>query len=95
MNTWLVVVAYDVVEDRSRQRLRKLLRQFGLPLQKSVFEARLSAKERQRLVERATEIIDPETDQLVVYTIASRQEGSIVVVGLPREEPVQERWFVV
>ena len=95
MNTWLVVVTYDVVEDRARRQLRKLLRQFGLPLQKSVFEARLTAKERTRLVERAEAILDPETDQLVLYTIASRQEHAIRVVGLPRQEPVVETFFVI
>ena len=91
----LFVIAYDVVSDRRRDRLHGLLVQFGLPVQKSVFEARLTPSERERLLARAARIIDSETDQLALYPIGASHEERIRTVGLSRDDVPVETSFVV
>lgn len=43
------LVAYDIREDKKRARLRKLLKQYGVPVQKSVFSCVLNPKRYQEL----------------------------------------------
>lgn len=91
----LFVVAYDVTEDKRRGRVRKLLREYGEPVQRSVFEARLTRRERERLLARAERLVDLTTDSLVLYPIAPRSEAGIVALGQPRPEIRAPRFFIV
>ena len=64
-----VVVAYDVRDDRTRERLRRLLWRHGLsPISKSVYAGRLSWDKALRLASRASEILGP-SDSLVVIPV--------------------------
>lgn len=93
--TRLVVMSYDIPDDTRRQRLHDLLRQYGRRVQYSVFEARLTADEVSDLVRRAARMLEPTTDQLVVYPISPRSEAQIAVVGIERDALVDERYFIV
>jgi CRISPR-associated endonuclease Cas2 len=79
----------------ARSRLHALLKQYGTRVQWSAFEARLTPRERQGLLRRASRLIDPATDRLVAYVIPANAETSIVAVGLPRPKVEEERFFVV
>lgn len=46
------VVAYDIEDDRARDRIAELMERFGVRVQKSVFECRLEDKELARLIRR-------------------------------------------
>ena len=52
------VLAYDMVDDRKRTRLADLLLDYGDRVQKSVFEADLTTKQREEVLLRATKILD-------------------------------------
>lgn len=93
--TTLCILIYDVVDDRRRDRLHGLLKQFGHAVQYSAFEARLTKAERRRLWERAARIVDPATDTLILYPIASRQEERIQTLGRPRQEVVEKTYFIM
>jgi CRISPR-associated endonuclease Cas2 len=86
---------YDVSSDRKRDKLHDLLKQYGVPVQKSAFEGRLTFIERQRLVREASRYIDIETDRFVLYTISKDQEKNIITTGLSRPEIPEERYFLV
>ncbi len=91
----LTVLVYDVALDRRREKLYALLKEYGVPVQKSAFEARLTIWERRRLLERATAILDPNEDRFVIYVIPGDREASIVSLGLPRPEVKVPRFFIV
>lgn len=59
MTKQFLVVAYDIPDDRRRQRLHHVLEGFGTPVQYSVFECLLEDKEVARLkqaVKRSTSL---------------------------------------
>jgi CRISPR-associated protein Cas2 len=91
----LTVMIYDVAEDGRRNRLFALLKQYGTAVQKSAFEGRLSVTERERLVKRAGELIDPATDRFIMYTVAAPQERNIVCIGQPRPTIISETYYIV
>ncbi len=64
-----VVVAYDVRDDRRRERLRRLLWRYGLsPISKSVYAGRLGWDKARRLAAAASELLGP-SDTLVVLPL--------------------------
>lgn len=57
-----VLVAYDVADDRLRQRLARLLEGYGTRVQQSVFECPLRAAERDALLRRLREVLPADDD---------------------------------
>ena len=68
---YIVLVIYDISEDRRRARMVKCLERYGVRVQKSALEGFLSEKKYDRLIEAATRLIDPETDSLRIYLLAN------------------------
>lgn len=93
--TLLTVMVYDISDDWRRRKMHALLLEYGLPVQRSAFEGRLTAAERGRLATRAAPFIDPATDMLVIYTVAREQERAIRTIGIPRPPVHEQRWFIV
>ncbi len=81
------VIAYDVVDDRRRTRIMKLLKGFGFHAQKSVFECYLTPEQLQRLLRRLKKEMDEEMDNIRVYGLTLEQVDQVTVLGrgeLPR-----------
>ena len=67
---YIVLVIYDIVENKRRSRMVKCVERYGIRVQKSAFEAFLSKKKYERLVEETSRLIDLETDSLRIYLLA-------------------------
>ncbi len=64
-----VVVAYDIVDDRKRLRVAKLMKQYGVRVQKSVFECILDDRRYLRMKEQIEKLIDWEEDGVRYYSL--------------------------
>jgi CRISPR-associated protein Cas2 len=85
----LIVVSYDVPNNRRRTRLAHALLDFGERVQLSVFECLLEAPDLERLRERVKrEIAEPE-DSVRIYRFceACRQKVEILGPGKATEDP--------
>ena len=67
---YIVLVIYDIVDNKRRSRMVKCVERYGIRVQKSAFEAFLSKKKYERLVEETSRLIDLETDSLRIYLLA-------------------------
>ncbi|MFQ5410208.1 MAG: CRISPR-associated endonuclease Cas2 [Anaerolineales bacterium] len=76
-----VVVVYDISNDKRRTRLHKRLKDFGTPVQYSVFECILDAEglEKMRAVVRRT--IRPRVDHVRFYTLCNACRKKVAVTG--------------
>lgn len=64
-----VIVAYDVRDDKVRERVRRLLWRYGLsPISKSVYAGRLTWNKAERLAKRLSEVLDS-TDLVVIVPV--------------------------
>ena len=63
----LVVISYDIEDDRTRTRLAHKLKDFGPRVQLSVFEADVSDKEFQRLKKMINNVKLGEADSIRIY----------------------------
>lgn len=68
---YIVLVIYDITDDRRRTRMVKCLERYGIRVQKSAFEAFLTEKKYERMMELTSSLIDPATDSLRVYLLAN------------------------
>jgi CRISPR-associated protein Cas2 len=85
----LIVVSYDVPDDRRRTRLAHTLKDFGERVQYSVFECRLDERALQTLRERVTRLIDPKEDSLRIYRLCRECDRLLEVLGTAKrtEDP--------
>lgn len=80
------VLAYDIASDRRRAAIRKVLAEFGLPVQESVFVFALSTSEWRELKRRVLHLANRRQDDIRVWTLCRDcQQRSNVWSGVPRE----------
>jgi CRISPR-associated protein Cas2 len=79
----LIVVSYDVPDDRRRTRLAHTLKDFGERVQYSVFECRLDERALQALRLRITRLIDPAEDSLRIYRLCLECDRQLELWGRP------------
>jgi len=71
MGKQFLVVAYDIPDDRRRQRLHHRLEGFGTPVQYSVFECLLEAKDVARLKRAVARTISKRKDHVRYYYLCA------------------------
>jgi CRISPR-associated protein Cas2 len=76
----LTVFVYDVTHPRTRRRVSAYFEDFAVRVQKSVFEARLTASRTQAITKTATALLDP-GDSLRVYAVAAAGRPRCHAVG--------------
>jgi CRISPR-associated protein Cas2 len=86
-----LVLAYDISDDKRRERLRKTLLRFGTPVQYSVFECDLSPRQLQRMRKAVLEVIELPEDNVRYYQLCRGCVQSAEVFGgrpVTRRNPV-------
>jgi len=75
-----IVVSYDIVDDRRRARLHRVLKNFGTRVQYSVFECMLEPKDFTRLQATVTLVVKRD-DHVRYYRLCEQCERQVMVIG--------------
>ena len=75
------IVSYDITSNKRRRHVDRALLGYGSRVQKSVFEALLSNKEYERMVERLSGLIDEDTDSVRVYVLCESCKTRLKILG--------------
>ena len=67
---YIVLVIYDIVDNKKRYKMVKCLERYGVRVQKSAFEAFLTKKKFESMSQKASKLIDKEVDSLRIYLLA-------------------------
>jgi CRISPR-associated protein Cas2 len=78
----LILVSYDVPDDRRRTRLAHTLKDFGKRVQYSVFECRLDEDQVARLSARMEKLVAPEEDSVRIYRLCANCDAKVEIQGL-------------
>lgn len=70
MSRRLAVIAYDIESHRTRRRVHRILQEWRLDGQRSVHECCLSEAEATELFVQLAEVIDQESDRLLLAWLA-------------------------
>ena len=89
----LIVVSYDVVNDKRRTKIHKALMSYGQWMQYSVFECDITQEQYLKLRQRLDELIDDESDNVRFYFLCEACEGKIERIG--GRQPLKEGAIIV
>jgi CRISPR-associated protein Cas2 len=90
----LVLVVYDVPDDKRRVKLANFLEGYGRRVQKSVFECFISLDEMKRLHEKVRKRVKPTEDNVRFYWIAQDAVGRTLTIGSPAPEPPPKAYII-
>jgi CRISPR-associated protein Cas2 len=79
--TIFVVITYDVVADKRRNRIFKALKNHGRHVQYSVFECELRPPHFERLRAKLEKLINPAEDNIRFYFLDKAAIGKIEEIG--------------
>jgi len=77
----LIIISYDIVKNRQRLRVAKLLSDYGQRVQKSVFECDISEGQFTQLRQKIEAIINRKDDSVRYYFLCGRCRQHIEVSG--------------
>ena len=76
------IISYDIVLDRRRTKVMKLLKGYGTRVQYSVFECDLTAAQLERIGRELRKLIDLDTDSVRCYLLDEAAKQRIRIVGI-------------
>jgi CRISPR-associated protein Cas2 len=78
-----VVVVYDISHNKRRTKLHNTLKNFGSPVQYSVFECLLDEVALQRMKQAVLRVIKPRLDRVRYYPLCQRCLKGVEVTSGP------------
>lgn len=66
---FIVLIIYDIVDNKRRNKMVKCLESYGVRVQKSAFEALLNVKQYNKLIRVSSCLIDVHEDSLRIYIL--------------------------
>ncbi|MDF5710442.1 MAG: CRISPR-associated endonuclease Cas2 [Nostoc sp. S4] len=90
----LVVVVYDIPDDKRRTKLSNFLEGYGRRVQFSVFECFLNLDEMRQLFEKSKKLVKPSEDNVRFYWISEDAVKKVLTIG--SEEPAAPpKYYVI
>lgn len=86
----LILVSYDIADNKRRNKIAKTLLDYGERVQYSVFECNLNQKLQNTLLKELKKIINDEKDSVRIYPMRADSAAQVQVLGLakpPAEDP--------
>lgn len=91
----LIVVSYDIVDDKKRTQLAKQLLNFGTRVQYSVFECELNKKQLEQMKTTALKYVNLSKDSLRIYKLCDTCMTQIESFGIKRGWAEEDKDVIV
>lgn len=88
-----IVVSYDIVNDKSRNRVAKTLENFGTRVQYSVFECNLTETQFTNLKKKLFKLIKQDRDSVRYYRLCQECLNNVEIVG--KGEITQDKEYYI
>ena len=66
MKKFIVLIIYDIVDNKVRLKMVKFLERYGVRVQKSAFEALLNRKQYDTMIRQCSRLINQEQDCVIL-----------------------------
>ena len=77
-----VVVCYDITDNKRRVKIAKILEDYGVRAQYSVFECVIDEKHYNEMKERILAVMEEETDKVYFYNLCLKCQQDIETYGI-------------
>ncbi|MCA9840133.1 MAG: CRISPR-associated endonuclease Cas2 [Trueperaceae bacterium] len=92
--TYYLVIAYDTPSDKRRNKLVKLLKNYGERRQYSLFELRVSKDQLAKLKQGILKVVDEAEDTLAIYFLSPETLKRTFRIGHAELKSLEEPDFV-
>lgn len=79
-----IAVSYDISDDRRRNKVLNILKDYGTHVQYSVFECNLNSEQFQKLHQRIKSVIKEGEDNVRFYFLCQACVERVIIVGYGR-----------
>ena len=76
------IITYDIVNDKVRRQVVKILTAYSLRVQKSVFEGQVKQKSIDELMAKLEKVIKMDEDSIRCYQVCQKCEEQIRIIGI-------------
>lgn len=76
-----MIVAYDITEVKRLNKIAKIMLDYGVRVQKSIFEIDVTPRAFRELKERVEKIIVKELDGVKYYPLCEKCAGTVEIIG--------------
>jgi CRISPR-associated protein Cas2 len=83
----MVVVVYDIPDQKRRTRLSNFLLGYGTRIQLSVFECFITMEEMRKLYQLVKNQVKPDEDNVRFYWISSESASLALTIGSQKPQP--------
>lgn len=90
----LVLVVYDIADDKRRTKLATFLGGYGRRVQYSVFECFLSLMDMQKLHHQIAKLVKPDEDNVRLYWVPVDALPRTLTIGSLPPEPPPESYII-
>ena len=77
----MFIVCFDICDEKRLRRVSREMGNFGVRVQKSVFECHLDESEYKELQSRLAKLIKETEDTVRYYPVCSKDQGAILING--------------
>ncbi len=74
-------ICYDIVDNRRRNRIAKILLDYGERVQYSVFEVDIDAKQLETLMGRMKRELNDSEDSVLIYALCETCKTKLKIIG--------------
>lgn len=89
-----MVVAYDIADGRRLNRVAKVMKDYGVRVQKSIFEVEVSAAVFAQMKLRTESEMEPAEDGVKYFPLCERCADTLISLGLCAKE-LDERPYAI
>ncbi len=77
------IICYDTPSDRRRRKLHRMLKNYAVAVQKSVFETFLEGTRFEEMLKRIGNLVDPSVDSVRIYSMTRESQREMKLIGFP------------
>lgn len=88
------LIAYDIRHPTRLRKLAKIAQDYGLRMQKSVFEAKMTPSEFQNMKKRMQSAIEPSEDGIKIFRLCQSCAAKRTGAGRGRPELPDAAWHI-
>ena len=76
-----MIVAYDIAEPRRLNKVAKLIKDYGVRVQKSIFEVNVDDRRFDEMKARVEEVIEASEDGVKYFPLCEKCAGTVEIIG--------------
>lgn len=89
-----MIVAYDITSPRRITKVAKILKDYGMRVQKSIFEVAVNTVLFKEMKRRIEGVIVPETDGVKYFPVCEKCAGTVEIIGQGQYTDPDEEYYI-